>query len=162
MISRIAPLLKPGDLLLYQAGRDPISWAIQTRTGSAITHVENYMANGRTVGSRIPAGVRMYTLAEEVGGMPLAQILRPASFDLKPALDWFVTEADGQGYDFLGVISFGLAKAWAADDRMFCSAFTLRLLRAGGCDVLPGRDPHGVAPGDFVLDPPRLTEVWRA
>jgi hypothetical protein len=146
----------PGDVLLY-ASTGFTGWAIKTKTGSSVTHTESYLGNGLSAASRNGLGVDTYTSRHE----GLLYVLRPScAFQIAPALAWH-TSVTGQGYDWIGLVSFFLAGKIASKGRQFCSAHTTRFQRAGGCEPFHRDvDAHKVAPRDFLLSND-FTVVWR-
>jgi hypothetical protein len=88
-------------------------------------------------------------------------VLRPFEpFDVHAARDWFNT-VRGQDYDWVGLLSFYLARFRGRNNgKQFCSEFATRLFRAAGIDLFPRRDADAVAPGEFLSNP-LLRLMWR-
>jgi hypothetical protein len=120
--------------------------------------------NGRaSFASRDGVGVDVYPLRTT----ELAYVLRPVvcagnaeTFDLRAGLRWFVT-VQGQKYDWLGLTRFVKAQgSTKPKDKMFCSAFWLRFMRACGFNPFHTRiDADSIAPGE-IPDSPKLEVVW--
>ena len=163
-----------GDVLLY--GRTPfkesaIGWffglIINIKTWSKYCHVEVYNGAGTSLASRDGVGVGCYPLR-------LAQIekvRRPSAldYDHRAAVRWF-RKVEGQPYDFVGLLSFGLNKTKLAiqrlckikpSDMQFCSEFATRLYRRAGLDPFnPEFDADKVSPAQFDQSPVFRT-VWK-
>lgn len=143
--------LKPGDVLLYSRTHSLVGFIISTKTWSPYTHVEVYVGDGQIVASRDGIGVGRYAF----DGSGLARVVRPTeTFRLAPAMAWFET-VDGQGYDFLGLLSFFVAKhGWGGQHRQFCSEFATRFLRRGGVEPFSAEtDADSVPPSYFSVSP---------
>jgi hypothetical protein len=149
-------LLQPGDLLLY-AGRGLFSWVIRTKTWSDVSHLEVYDGGGFSLASRDGEGVERFPLRLN----DLYAVLRPnAPFDFPAGRTWFAT-VRGQGYDWIGLLSFYFARFRGKENgKQFCSEFATRFFRAAGLDLFPRRDADAVAPGEFLSNP-LLTLIWR-
>jgi hypothetical protein len=149
-------LYQPGDVLLY-ARQGIYNRLIQIKTWSRVSHVEIVSfpsVNGYAplvVASRNGIGVGQYQF-DRAG---LYCVLRPiAPFDHWAAMDWFWEHANGQGYDWLGLLAFFSAKLQGRENgRMFCSELATRFLRAGGVDPFNGYDADGISPGEFLKSP---------
>lgn len=156
----MARILTPGDVLLYR----PTGFfgkLIALKTWSDVSHVEVYIGDGRSVASRDGKGVGNYPFRDT----ELMYVLRPqAHFNLARAMNWFKT-VDGQGYDWLGLLVFENLRRTGRSDKMWCSNFAARFMRAG----LPADfhlfgtnlDADKVAPSTF-LSSPNLTVFWKA
>lgn len=153
-------LLRPGDVLLYK-GKGIFGLIIQIKSWSKIGHCEVYAGDGYSVASRDGKGVDVYPLRES----ELVMALRPnRPFKLSTALDWFRQEAQGQGYDWLGLLRF----TWGSDytkgnsnNKQFCSEFVTRFYRKGDLDPFPGADADAVPPAWFAVSP-LFDKVWSA
>ena len=141
------PQLLPGDVLLYRGGGF-WSWAIRVKTWADVSHVEVYVGEEQSVASRDGVGVRRFPLRTT----GFYAVLRPRlPFDSRAAVAWFET-VNGQGYDWMGLVNFYLAK-WRGREngRQFCSEFATRFLRAGGVEPFtPEADADTIAPGEFL------------
>lgn len=172
--------LEPGDTLLYRptgfSWRRPMGWVfgklIAAKTWHNISHVEVYAGNawwqptaahgapfsGRaSFASRDGLGVDVYPLRLS----ELAYVLRPPArgVDLMAANRWFLT-VQGQGYDWVGLTRFVRTSITQSPTKMFCSAFWLRLYRAGGFNPFSAHvDADSIAPGE-ILNAPGLTVIW--
>jgi hypothetical protein len=144
-------LLLPGDLLLYRSNR-VVGRVIQLKTSSKVTHCEIYVGHGRTIASRDGIGVDTFDFNPD----KLAMILRPISpVDMAAMMHWHVTEAKGQGYDWVGLVLGFVARKWGRENKkMWCSEHTTRAYRRGG--VKPFRDKvdaDSIHPGDLFKSP---------
>lgn len=139
--------VQPGDVLLYRPS-GVFGWLIALKTWHAIAHCEAYAGRGYAVASRDGVGVGRYPVRRE----GLVRILRPVpAVDMDAAMAWFAT-VDGQKYDWLGLIRFATWRAQHPRDRMFCSAFLTRWLRAGHAEPFqPDEDADSIAPFEFQM-----------
>ena len=158
----MAGQLRPGDHLLYGPGRSLVNRIICVKTWSPVSHIEIHVGNGRSVASRNGIGVGDYPI--RLGD--LAFILRPLAPGLAQGVPraqaWFMRDANGQRYDWLGLMVFFLAVHRGSKDRMFCSEFATRWDRHAGIRAIaPHWDADAVAPGDF-LQSPAFDVVWHA
>lgn len=143
--------LEPGDVLLYSRRRSLVGLIISTKTWSIFTHVEVYVGQGKVVASRNGIGVGCYSFDPD----GLAAVRRPiAPFYESEAMDWF-EKVNGQGYDWLGLLSFFAAKhSDHAGTRQFCSEFATRFLRHGGVEPFQlDTDADAVPPSYFAVSP---------
>jgi len=150
------PELQPGDCLLYSpAPKSVFGWLIAIKTWHAVSHCEVYIGEGMSVASRDGKGVDSYPVRWD----NLSIIMRPKGeykFNLQAALKWFITEAKGQKYDWVGLLRF----SWRSDfvkggenNKQFCSEFATRFYRAGGLDPFNGEDADAVPPYLFSISP---------
>lgn len=150
------PVLQPGDCLLYRPSSF-FGWLIAVKTWNWVSHVEVYADNDRSVASRDGIGVNIYPFRNE----QLTRILRPRwPFVFAEAMQWFYQEAQGQKYDWKGILVFTLAVRQGARDRMFCSEFSTRFYRAG--EFHPFADDYDadrVAPANYLTSP-AFDEIW--
>lgn len=148
--------LRVGDCLLY-GGTGFFSWLIRTKTWSRYSHIEVYDGSGQSLASRDGIGVGRYPFRAE----GLLRVRRPiGAYNRHAARAWFKT-VDGQGYDWVGLLSF-MAAAWQGreNQQMFCSEFALRLYRAGGIEPFTARtDADAVAPAQFDISGV-FADVW--
>jgi hypothetical protein len=166
------PDLRPGDHLLYDIRspwRDPFGWAvdriIKIKTWSDVAHIE---VVGAIVGGVDGGPQKIFSWASRSDGVNeypfrrdgLQYVLRPRVWG--STFDWFIRHAQGQAYDWLGLLCFTLAVKRGAPDRMFCSEFARNLDRAAGCpsfaDAWPG---DKTAPGSFLMSP-AFDTIWEA
>lgn len=149
------PPLQPGDVLLYR-GTGFWSWWIRTKTWSPVSHCEGLVSPTEVVAAR-QEGVRRYPFRRT----HLYGVVRPeGTFDLAAAMQWFVTEAEGQGYDWWGLANFINWRVGAPERKQFCSELLVRWFRAGG--LHPFHDayaPDKTSPGMF-LSSPHFQTVW--
>lgn len=142
-------MLQPGDILLYD-GPGLFSWLIKLKTGQLYSHCEVYRGAGQALASRNGIGVGEYALRTK----DLVAVLRPLfALDMPTGYRWFLEEANGQGYDWFGLLNFWWAK-WKGrkNKRMFCSEFVLRFYRAAGLPLFPITvDADGISPGELEL-----------
>lgn len=144
--------IEPGDCLLYRP-KGVVGWIIATKTWHKIAHVEVYIGNGKSVASRDGIGVGLYDWRKA----ELCAVLRPnTQFQLVPALDIFNRKYRGQGYDFMGLLRFGMrapVDKVRFNNKQFCSEFVTRFYRAGLLDPFNGEDADAIAPFEFGLSP---------
>lgn len=149
-------ILQPGDVLLYRPST-LFGQIIKVKTWSRVSHVEIYIGKDQSVGSREKTGVRVYPLRIDDVGFVLRskQILNQDA-----AMLWFFAKANGQKYDYLGLLCFTLAVSQGSPRKQFCSEFATRFLRNGGVDVVANHwDADKVAPGTFLMSP-NMEIVW--
>lgn len=158
--------LLPGDCLLYS--RTPfltsrLGWffglVINIKTWSRFSHVEIYAGNGMSFASRDGVGVGLYPLRRE----QLAKVRRPSAldYDHSKGVKWF-SRAEGQDYDWKGLLCFTLAVAQGAKDRQFCSEFATRFYRKAGLEPFnPEVDADRIAPAQFDQTA-KLRTVWKS
>ena len=152
--------LRPGDCCLY-AGREGLARIVQLKTWQRVSHCETYVGHDHVVAARPHTGVDYYRF-ERAG---LCHILRPpvAGFRLPMALTWFHDRAQGQRYDWWGLLRFAWRAAIVsqriAENKMFCSEFLTRFYRAGGLDPFPGEDADTISPHRFQRSV-GFADVW--
>jgi hypothetical protein len=152
--------LKSGDLLLFDRP-GWANWLIKIKTWSRVSHCEVVWTDASTLASRNGIGVGCYQL--DLAG--LCYILRPVPpLDLAAGYRWFETRANGADYDWLGLLSFVVAK-WqrklSRNAAMFCSEFATGFYRACGFDPFgPLVETAAVAPGSYLYSND-LTVAWR-
>jgi hypothetical protein len=154
---KLLKALRPGDVLLYR----PCSlfgYLICIKTFSDVSHCEVYLGDGKSGASRDGIGVNTYDLRVA----QLACVLRPFRyFKRAEAVQWHNTVV-GEKYDWLGLLGF-VNVDWLVGhrrfvewkrDRMFCSVYVTRMMRAGGIDLF-GRawDADKTAPGTLKASP---------
>lgn len=145
------PPLLPGDHLLYGPS-NLIGRLICLKTWSPCCHIEIYIGAGKSVASRDGIGVGKYNLRLN----QLVAVLRPKppADMMATAMTWFDQTANGQKYDFLGLLCFFLAAKRGSPDRMFCSEFATQWdWRAGIESISRKWSADKVAPGDFLMSP---------
>lgn len=156
--------LQPGDILLYT--RTPfrvsvLGWffglVINVKTWSRFSHVEIYDGEGESLASRDGKGVACYPLRLE----QLACVRRPGPYyDSEAVRQWFDRKADGQKYDWLGLLCFTLAAKQGHPRKMFCSEFACRALRIGRIRLFnPDFDADKVSPAQ-LWQTPALETAW--
>jgi hypothetical protein len=153
--------MEPGDCLLYSA-KGLFGAAISVKTWHSTAHCEIYVGNCCSAAARDGLGVDIYP----VRGEQLQYILRPKlSMNISMALAWFIKQAQGQKYDWLGLLRFTWRKKYVfkgTDNRMFCSEFLTRFYRAGGFEPFSTCvDADDVAPFEFLTSP-MLDLIWKA
>lgn len=159
-------MLRPGDAILYRPS-DLLGWIIAIKTWTRLSHVEIYCGEGKSLASR--GNKTVNCSGEEVRGVSLyplrladlACVLRPNQpFVFEKGLNWFWSEADGQGYDVLGLLCFTLAVHQGAPDKMFCSEFATRFFRQCDFKVFSeSEDADHISPAQFVQTP-ALDRIW--
>lgn len=115
-----------------------------------------------SVASRNGLGVNLYPFRRD----GLAYVLRPLEtygpLSVDNAQSWFFRKAQGQSYDWLGLMCFTLAVKQGSPDKMFCSEFAARWYRAGGLrPFAEDYDADLIAPAQF-LQSPAFEPVWKA
>lgn len=149
-------ILQSGDVLLYRPS-SLFGHIITVKTWSRVSHVEIYIGQDQAVGSREKTGVRIYPLRTDDLGFVLRS--KPV-LDQDTAMLWFFAKANGQKYDYLGLLCFTLAVAQGSPRKQFCSEFATRFLRHGGVSVVANHwDADKVAPGTFLMSP-MMEIVW--
>lgn len=138
--------LQSGDCLLYGPS-SLFGWIIAIKTWSRACHVEIYRGEGMSVASRNGIGVNIYPLRTT----NLLYVRRPVRLlDIDNAMNWFFRAAQGQKYDWLGLLSFYLAVKQGSPNRMFCSEFATRWYREAGVELFnPELDADTIAPAQF-------------
>lgn len=172
------PELRPADLLLYGGG-SLISWFIQLRTWSDVSHVEIYLGGGRSLASRAN-GVNIYPLrvpnlrrvlrpkdvhARALAGADLP--VRPSEnlpttrlpLNLEAGLQWFQS-VQGTRYGYLDLLKFYLIDIPTRG--MICSEFADRFFKASGLPLFNPKYPSGaVCPRDYeTLSPILADQIW--
>ena len=163
--------LLPGDHLLYFENSF-VDWVIAIKTCCyGASHIEVFdrndvfirrdelgsdtgvvtMPGGKTsLASRNGIGVGRYPFRRK----GLSYILRPSVWDHVAATAWFERYANGQRYDFLGLLCFTLAVKRGSPDRMFCSEFARNLDRPASLKSFsPWTPGDKVSPGAYLLAP---------
>jgi hypothetical protein len=156
-MSSLPPIpLLPGDTLVY-GPKDLFGLITCVKTWSGACHVEIYAGNDLSFASRNGIGVNRYPLRLE----QLIAVRRPRNpihFEMGEA--WFKTHAQGQKYDWLGLLCFTLAVKQGARNKMFCSEFWKRFYPHCGLDVMaPDWHADKTAPAQ-CLQTPALETVW--
>jgi len=141
--------LLPGDLLLYSSDRSLLGWAIKVKTWSQYSHIEQFVGNSTSMGSRAE-GVGFYPLRTS----GLALVLRPkVPFDIASGIYAMRTKYLGQKYDVWGLFRFYTIGKQSLD-KQFCSEVCTRLCRDEGMEPFdPSTDADLVAPGTFTYSP---------
>jgi hypothetical protein len=149
--------LRAGDTMLYFS-RDAVDWAIAIKTWTKLAHVEIYVGNGMSVASRNGVGVGLYP----VRWPGLAVVRRSkVSPNLVAAQRWFNLTANGQKYDWLGLLCFTLAVKQGAPDRMFCSEFWTRWMRHAGVEPFNPTWDADRTPPSFCYVSGALETIWQ-
>jgi len=151
-----ASILKPGDVLLYFT-HDFIDDVIAEKTGKPVGHIEVYAGDGKSMASRNGIGVNVYPLRLD----GLICVRRPdGELDFATGMDWFNTVANGQGYDFEGLLTFACITTHGHEGQMFCSEFALNFFRACGFQPFNSDQPsYETSPRDFWICG-RLETIW--
>lgn len=155
-MNRALPQLFPGDHLLYNTRGDLADWIVRVKTWSKVAHIEVYAGDGMSMAAR-RNGVNLYPFRPE----GLRFVLRPrfAWYEVR-AKDWFKTSAQGQKYDWLGLLCFTLAVAQGSPGRMFCSEFARNLCRAACCPAFADDWPGDLTSPGMFLSSPAFTKVY--
>lgn len=145
-------------MLLYFV-EDPVDFIIAEKTGKRVGHVERYFGNGQSVASRNGVGVNLYPL--RLDGLVCVR-RAVGTLDNDRAGDWFRNVAQGQRYDFKGLLTFtSFIKSGTPGD-MFCSEFSVNFDRAAGFEPLnPSQPAVETSPRDLWILPTYKT-IWRA
>lgn len=150
--------LQPGDTLVY--GR--VSWhdlfdtITCVKTWSKACHVEVYSGNGMSIASRNGKGVNIYPFRPA----QLIAVRRPKSaFDWNKGYAWFRNTAQGQKYDWLGLLCFTLAVKQGSPNKMFCSEFWKNFFQQCGCDVMAPEWPADMTAPAQCLQTPALVTI---
>jgi hypothetical protein len=152
----IRSLLRPGDILLYDRPGF-FGYIIKRKRGERYTHCEVAVDAEHTVASRDGIGVGKYSL--RLDGLA-AIYCTDEPLNLDAGLEWFKT-VNGQKYDWIGLLAFTWAKfRGRSNNRMFCSEFVVRFMRACGVDLFNGEmDADAVSP-EMLSYSPRVRSVW--
>jgi hypothetical protein len=142
--------LIPGDVLLY-SGTSFFSKVIEVKTFSAISHVEVYFGDGKTVTAR-PEGANIYDFTP----VDLAEVRRPTfPIDIKRAEPW-LNAIKGMPYGWPDMEIFAGLKA-PNDGSLVCSEVSAMLLhnaRTGELSTFAtDADLRRIAPAHFQLSP---------
>lgn len=126
--------LTPGDTMLYYSKDSLVDRIIAIKTWTYVSHIEIYVGyfehEGQlghwSVASRNGIGVGLYKTRWD--DLVCVREPRPDG-NLNAAMRWFWTKANGQGYDWKGLLCFSLAVKQGSHDKMFCSEFATRWYR---------------------------------
>jgi hypothetical protein len=154
----IKSLIRPGDILLYD--RKGIA-------NSLIKFVRGEKYSHAAIASH-PGYVLEAIQGKNLGERPLrldglAAIYRTKEpFDFEQGYRWFAHEAEGQPYDWFGLLSFKFAKLQGRENgKMFCSEFVHRFFKKLGLHLFADdMDSDAVSPGMFPYSP-ALFAVWK-
>jgi uncharacterized protein YycO len=142
-------ILRPGDSLLYRPST-LFGLIIKYKTWARFSHVEVYIGGDQSVGAR-EKGVRVWPLRLDHLGCVLRPYCPP---NMESGLEWFYSKANGQGYDYLGLLCFTLAAKQGSPNKQFCSELGTRFYRAGQLNIFaPHWDADRIAPGNFLMTP---------
>jgi hypothetical protein len=179
----IQRVLRPFDTMIYRP-RGFFGNLIALKTwNKTAAHVEVYIGDSQSVASRDGKGVHVYpNRFSELAWLLRVKPHHRREFDEYKALSWLRTVDPktghsplGQGYDWKGILVFTLAVKQGAVDKMFCSEFWTRFMRAGGLepfqshlDGTPTTDADAVAPAtillsskfDVILSPEDIAGSW--
>jgi hypothetical protein len=140
---QIRHLIKPGDLLTYSP-QSVLGWIIWLKTWHPVAHVEAYVGDGKSIAARAFKGVHFYDVkTDHVNGIFRSRY----SLDLQKGLDWFCKEAEGQSYDYKGLLGFNNLVKNGDHSKQFCSELLTRFYRK--CEINPvatWEDADEVAP----------------
>jgi len=137
--------LKPGDCILYHT-HDWWGWFLRVKTWSAITHVEVYAGNGKSVASRPGKNVNLYPFR----AIDISFVLRPKlPLLMDYGMAWFKS-VQGRPYDWWGLLRFFRIGSYS-DNKMFCSEFAVNFYRACGFQPFAEQtEPDQISPGMFL------------
>ena len=130
----------------FSAGNDPISWAIQARTGCRWSHCDVLMPDG-LLGSLPGGGVKVRSrIRGEV---------RSAIYEV-PVQDgyFYAREQIGKPYDWCAVagLGFWFPRDWQDEHKWFCAELVAASLMVAGCP-LTSSNAWGITPRDLLLSP---------
>lgn len=150
--------LLPGDILLFDHNGF-FSRLIKFKRGERYSHVEVFKGGNKTLASRNGLGVAEYDLNVD-GLAAVYRVKLKYALNMRQGLEWFKT-VDGQGYDWMGLLSFAWAKYQGRENgKMFCSEFLMRFMRACGVDLFSREtDADAVSPG-MVPYSDKVDPVW--
>lgn len=143
--------LKKGDHILYGPS-SLMGYVIGIKTWAPVSHIEIYTGNGKSFASRDGKGVNEYPLRTS----DIRYVLRPKDefYNFERASEWFYNIAQGQKYDWKGLLCFTLAVKQGSQDRMFCSEFATRFDREALIKPFADEwDADKIAPGNFLMSP---------
>jgi hypothetical protein len=151
-------LLRPGDILLYDKNT-LFNWLIKLKRGEHYAHVEVFKGGDRSLASRNGIGVNEYPLRFD-GLAAIYRVTEPFEFEM--GYRWFLDEAKGQGYDWLGLASFIWAKWQGRENgKMFCSEFVVRFFRKMGVALFSAEtDADAVSPG-MIPYSQSVKNIWK-
>ena len=152
----LSKIIRPGDILLYdrsgwmnafirfKRGEKFSHAAIASQPGFVLEAIQGDVLDERPIRWDGLAGI--YRLTED--------------FDYEAGYDWFLT-VRGQGYDWVGLLSFAFAKFQGrTNHKMFCSEFVARFFAKLGRPLFsPITDADAVSPG-MIPYSPFVKEVW--
>ncbi len=160
-MDELFPTLEPGDHLLYgrTPGLDLIGYTICLKTWSDACHIEIYVGDNASVASRNGLGVNLYSLRRG----QLIHVLRPRrKMNLPVAMEWFHREAQGQGYDWIGLLNFEpiFGPLPASRGKMFCSELAVWFDRKAQLHPFaPAFPANRIAPANFLMSA-AFNPVW--
>jgi hypothetical protein len=152
--------LRPGDCLVYRPS-SLFGKLIAIKSWSNYSHVEMITDTTKLPFKAISArseGVRYFSM----NWMHIGAVMRPpSSFNLHDGLAWFDRSANGQRYDWFGILRF-FTIGKQSTDHQFCSEVITRVYRHGGITLFEGQDADLVPPGWFVTlsRSDGFTQVW--
>jgi len=151
-------LLRPGDILLYDKNT-LFNWLIKLKRGEKYAHVEIYAGGDQSLASRNGIGVGRYPLRLD-GLAAIYRVTKPFEFEIGER--WFEDEANGQGYDWIGLANFIWAKWQGRENgKMFCSEFVARFFKKMGVPLFSDEtDSDAVSPG-MIPYSQMVKPVWK-
>jgi|SRR3990167_11424585 len=149
-MTQLKEILKPGDLIAYKP-KGFFGWIISVKTWHRVSHVEVYVGNDYSVASRDGIGVGYYRLRTN----GVYGVYRPnIPFNLEAAMDWFWKEANGQKYDWKGILGFSTIVKQGDARKQFCSEMATRFYRRGGLEPFSkDEDADKIAPFQMTITP---------
>lgn len=116
---------------------------------SSYSHVEIFLPDGRFFSSspRNPSGARFAYLEVDTGKWDYVRIPIPA--DLVDDLYAACRAIEGDSYDWLGVLRFGIPILRQCSYKWFCSEAVLHVLQDIG--LMEGPRPHRTSPADLYV-----------
>lgn len=171
--------LLPGDHLLYFESSF-VDWVIAIKTCCyGASHIEvfdelrpwiSFFNSGPQEGLESERGLCPVSLASRngigVGRYPfrrdgLTYILRPCVWNHVAATAWFERYANGQKYDWLGLLCFTLAVKQGSPHKEFCSEFARNLDRAAALPSFAESWPGDKTSPGLFLSSPAFPQMWR-
>ena len=114
------------------------------------------LRNGMSVAARAQ-GVNYYPLRLE----GLMVVRRPIKWNHIAAMAWFYRVAQGQKYDWLGLLSFVLARNMKSPNKMFCSELARNIDTPAETMPFDSDWQGDETPPPFFLVSPALTTMYR-
>lgn len=158
--------MKPGDILLFKAERDIISWLIAWGTDSDYTHVAVCVSPELDIAieAMTRGGVRARAISEIPNVYDVYRIKDGYGYDMSKAIAYLVKQLNNR-YDNWGVLYLAILKVaakiyknikktankWQKDKDYFCSELCYEAFKFGGLDIVPQVGEADItSPGDIA------------